>query len=58
MRIEEQGVNSPREWLSPEVKVRVRRRLRNMSIVFCSKVLQMCSVFSFGVANPSNTDSD
>lgn len=58
MRVEEQSVCSPGEWLRPPVQVLICRRLGEMSIVLRLKMLLMRDVLAFDVVYPRGADDD
>ena len=58
MRVEEQGVGSPRERLGPPVHVVIGRSLRKHSAILVLDVLDVGSVFGFSVVYPRDTSSN
>lgn len=58
MRVEEEAVGAPRERLVAPVEVWVGRRLREVTIVFCSQVVHVLGVVVLGVANPEGASGD
>ncbi len=57
MRIEEETVRAPREWLGPPIQMIVRRYLGQMATILFLEVLFMFSMFGLNITYPGN-DSD
>jgi hypothetical protein len=58
MRVEEERVHTPREWLDPSIQKLESRRRREFATVLVLDVLDVGNVLSFRIVNPSNTNSD
>jgi len=54
MRIEEETVRAPREWLGPPIQMIVRRYLWQMATILFLEVLFMFSMFGLNITYPGN----
>ena len=58
MRVEEQRVHTPREWLESSIQIVETRCRGEFAIVFLLNVLDVGTVFSFHIVNPGKTNGD
>jgi hypothetical protein len=58
MWIEEKGVHSPWEGFCSLVQVLVGRRIRKLTIVLRTNMVQVCVMFNLGVVDPCDAYGD
>ena len=58
MRVEKQGIHSPRKRFIPPIHILILRNFGEVSVVFGPHMVQVLLMFKLSIVNPGTTDGD